>query len=132
MTAVQSSASYAVSSSYSGTSFVKGGSLYNPSGITTTDAIIVWNVPMSCSLVKLSGYRVTGSSAEVNAFRIRGGVGSFHSASNLVLTTQNDWSSSLTVQNTSYVVGDTLAIVLSGSLTNSPTQIAVQLDFTTP
>ena len=102
--------------------FSRGGTLVYP---TEAINIIVWRAPFACTVRAVKGYRVDGTGATVNARR--NGV-SNHLASHLSLTSANEWMDGGTVQNTAYVAGDRLEIMIV-SITGSPTQVAVQVDF---
>lgn len=109
--------------------FSKGGGIADyTSGITINQAYVVWRAPFSCSVVSLYGWRDGGTTAQINARRSGSGGYALHTGSNLVLGTQDVWVTANSVTNTTYVVGDSLEIIMSGS-TGTPNQIAVQVDF---
>jgi hypothetical protein len=129
-------ASRAVSSSFSSTAvsasfvpliFSRGATIADvTNGFSTTGSYAVWRAPYTCTVTALYGRAAGSTTAQVNA-RKSGSAGySMHTASNLVLGTANTWIPANSVQNTSYTVGDSLEIVISGS---GATQVAVQVDF---
>ena len=120
-------ASFATTSSYIPLTFSRGGTLYNPDGITAGANLIVWRAQKSCTLTAVKGYRVGGTGATINA---RKNGTSNHLSSNLSLSSTDTWTDGGTVQNTSYSIGDKLEIMVV-SVTGTPTQIAIQVDFTT-
>ena len=88
--------------------------------------MIVWRAPYTCTVTAVKGYRVGGTGATINARRN----GAYnHLSSDLSLTSADIWMDGGAVQNTAYVAGDKLEIMIV-SLTGNPTQIAVQVDFT--
>lgn len=106
--------------------FLKGGTLLQTSGITTTANIIVWRAPFACTVTNVRGYRVGGSGATINA-RLNGA--SNHLSSALSLSSADTWLDGGAVQNTAYAAGDKLEIMLV-SVTGSPTQISILVEFT--
>lgn len=112
--------------SFSGLTISRGGTVVNDGGITAAINVIVWRAPYACTVNKVYGYRVAGSGATVNA-RKNGSL--THLASSLSLTSSDTWMDGGTVQNATYAAGDKLEIMVV-SATGSPTQIAVQVEFT--
>jgi hypothetical protein len=106
--------------------FVKGGTFFQTSGITTTANVIVWRAPFACTVTNVRGYRVGGSGATINA-RLNGA--SNHLSSALSLTSADTWMDGGVVQNTAYAAGDKLEIMLA-SVSGSPTQICIMVEFT--
>lgn len=106
----------------------RGGTIFNPDGISAAVNIIVWRAPFACTVTNVRGYRVGGTGATINARR--NGT-SNHLASALSLTSADTWMDGGSVQNTAYAAGDKLEIMVV-SATGSPTQVAVQVDFTRP
>ena len=104
--------------------FTKGGTVLNPTAIN----VIIWRAPFSCTVTAVKGYRVGGTGATINARK--NGV-SNHLASNLSLTSADTWMDGGAVQNTAYVAGDKLEIMVV-TVTGSPTQVEIQVDFTKP
>jgi len=107
--------------------FSKGGIVVS-SGITVAINVIVWRAPFAGTVTAVKGYRVGGTGATINARR---NGASNHLASALSLTSADTWIDGGAVQNTAYAVGDKLEIMIV-SATGSPTQIAIQVDFTKP
>jgi hypothetical protein len=124
-------ASWAVTASYVSALFSRGGTIYDALGIAGTAAtasnVIVWRAPYSCSVNNVWGYRVTGSSALVNARK--NGTGTIATGSHISLTSVDTWISASSITATSFAAGDKLEIMLISS-SAYPTQIAVQVDFT--
>lgn len=105
--------------------FSRGGTILSPSEPIN---VIVWRAPYACTLTAVKGYRVDGTGATINARR--NGTDA-HLSSELSLTTPDLWIDGGAVQNATYVTGDKLEIMIV-SLDGTPTQIAIQLDFTKP
>lgn len=103
----------------------RGGTLLNSAGVATAN-VIVWRAPYACTVTNVRGYRVGGTGATINA---RKNGSSNHLASALSLTSADTWTDGGAVQNTAYAAGDKLEIMVV-SVTGTPTQIAVQVDFT--
>ena len=104
--------------------FTKGGVFVGPTGVA--DAVI-WRAPFACTVTAVKGYRSGGTSASVNARR---NGASEHLAADLV-TSAGAWVDGGAVQNTAYVVGDSLEIRLK-ALVGLPSEIAVQVEFSRP
>lgn len=102
----------------------RGGTLFASGGLTTGGNIIVWRAPYSCTVTNVRGFRSGGSGATVNARR--NGSATFL-ASNLSLTSADDWLDGGAVQNTALVAGDEVEMQVV-TVTGSPTQVAVQID----
>lgn len=108
--------------------FSKGGTIADFSNLISTSAsYFVWRAPYSASVVALFGRRETGSATTaINARRSSSAGYALHTASNLVLGSDNTWTQANSVQNTTYAGGDSLEIIISGS---NNRQVAVQVDF---
>ena len=106
----------------------RGGVLVNTNGITAGVIIIVWRAPYTCTVTNVRGYRVAGTGATINARR-QGA--STHLAANLSLTSANTWMDGGAVQDTAYVVGDKMEIMIQ-TVAGSPTEVAVQIDLSVP
>jgi hypothetical protein len=102
----------------------RGGSLYNPNGIDSSANISVWYAPFSCIVTNVRGYRVGGTGATINARR--NGTDN-HLSGDLSLTDATTWMDGGSVQNTTYVAGDKMEVIIQ-SATGGPTQIVVQVD----
>lgn len=87
--------------------------------------VIAWRAPYGGTVTNVRGYRVGGTGATINARR--NGT-SNHLASALSLTSADTWQDGGAVQNVSYAVGEKMEIMLV-SITGSPTQVSVQVDF---
>lgn len=106
--------------------FSRGGTLYKSDGLVTGN-FIVWRAPFACTATKISAYRADGSSAMINA---RKNTSNLLSA-DLTLTNSATWYSSTTLQNNSFSADDRLEISIA-SVSGTPTQIIIQVDFTRP
>ena len=107
----------------------RGGTLYNQNGIATGANLIAWRAPYACTVSDVWGYYAGGTGAVgINA---RKNGSSDHLSAYLQMYTGNQWINGGAVQNTSYVAGDKLEIMVV-SVTGLPTQVAVQVDFTKP
>jgi len=106
----------------------RGGILVNPNGITATINVIAWRAPYDCTVLRVYGYRVGGTSASINARR--NGTDN-HLSSGLSLTSADTWMGAGAVQNTAYVFGDKLEIMLT-VVAGSPTQIGVLVELSVP
>jgi hypothetical protein len=101
----------------------RGGTILSP---TVAINVIVWRAPFACTVTNVRGYRVGGTGATINA-RLNGA--SNHLAAALSLTSADTWMDGGAVQNTAYVAGDKLEIMIV-TVAGTPTQVAVQIDFT--
>ena len=125
--AVSVTGSLIVSGSNGAGVFSKGGTIADlVNGVSTIGSYAVWRAPFPCQVVAIYGRKSGGSACQVNA-RKSGSAGySLHTGSNLVLPASDTWYNSNTVTNTNYSIGDSLEIIISGSINN---QVAVQVDF---
>ena len=103
--------------------FSKGGVILNPTGALN---VIIWYASVACTVTAVRGYRVGGDGATINT-RKNGSL--THLATALSVTSADTWMDGGTVQNTAYAVGDKLEIMLV-SITNSPSQVAIGVDYT--
>ena len=103
----------------------RGGTVLSPTGAIN---VIVWRAPYPCTVTNVRGYRVGGTGATINARR---NGSSNHLSSDLSLSSADTWTDGGSVQNTAYAAGDKLEIMVA-SVTGSPTQVAIQVDFTRP
>ncbi|MGH7178870.1 MAG: hypothetical protein ACREJC_15955 [Tepidisphaeraceae bacterium] len=106
-----------------GVIFSRGGTVLTPTGAIN---VIVWRAPFGCTVTNVRGYRVGGTGATINARR---NGASNHLAAAVSLAVADTWTDGGAVQNTAYVAGDKLEIMLV-TVTGSPTQVAVQVDYT--
>ena len=104
----------------------RGGTLYSSSGITGAVNLLAWRAPYSCTLTKFYGYRVAGTAATVNARR--NGTDN-HLSSALSVTSTDTWMDAGAVQNTAYVAGDKLELMVV-SVAGLPTALSWQLELT--
>lgn len=104
--------------------FSRGGALVNPNGILAAINVIVWYATYICTVTNVRGYRVGGTTVDINA---RKNGTDEHLASDLTLGSADTWLDGGAVQNASYAVGDKMEIMIIGP-TGSPTQVAVQVD----
>ena len=110
-----------------GGAFVRGGTLVNTVDFLAAINSIVWYATCACVVMNVRGYRVGGTGATINARR--NGANN-HLASALSLVNADTWYDGGAVQNTAYVAGDKLEIMIVG-VTGEVTQVAVQVDFIT-
>lgn len=117
-----------VSGTFGSGVFSKGGTIADYSNLIAISAsYFIWRAPYSASVVALYGLRDTGSATTaVNARRSSSAGYALHTASNIILTSDNTWTRANAVQNTAYAPGDSLEIIVSGS---NNRQVAVQIDF---
>lgn len=101
----------------------RGGTVLSP----VAQNINVWEARDSFTVTNVRARRTGGTGATVNA-RKNGSLN--HLSSNLSLTTTN-YTDGGAVQNTAYVAGDNLQIMIV-SVTGAPTEIIIQVDFTRP
>jgi len=121
------SASYSLTSSFNNSIFTRGGTVVDiANGITTTGSYAVWRAVYPCRLISLYGRAVGSTTSQINASKSGSSGRSYHTGSNLTLSSANNWIFANSVQNTDYGTGDTLEIIITGS---SATQVAVQLEF---
>ena len=106
--------------------FSRGGTVLDPAA--TARNVPVWRAPFACTVTNVRGYRVGGTGASINA-RLNGA--SNHLASNLSLASADTWTDGGAVQNAAYAAGDRLEIMIV-STAGSPTEVAIQVDFTRP
>ena len=104
--------------------FTKGGNVLSPS----TGNYSVWRAPYACTVTNVRGYRQAGTGATINARR---NGASNHLASDLSVASTGAWTDGGVVQNTAYIAGDRLEIMIT-TLSGTPTEVAVQVDFTRP
>ena len=90
--------------------------------------IIAWSARYPATVTNVRGYRVGGTGATINARR---NGASNHLSSALSLTSADTWQDGGAVQNTAYVADDKLQFMIV-TVTGSPTQVAVQVDYTRP
>lgn len=103
----------------------RGGTVVSP---TAPANIIVWEAPFSCTVTAVRGYTSGSTGSTVNAQR--NGVDALL-ASDLTLSAADNWIDGGAVQNTAFVSGDKLEIMLTG-ISGTPSEIAVQVNFTRP
>lgn len=101
----------------------RGGTILSP---TNGLNVIVWRAPFACTVTNVRGYRVGGTGATINARR---NGSSNHLSSALSVSSADTWTDGGAVQNTIYAAGDKLEIMIV-TTAGSPTQVAVQVDFT--
>jgi hypothetical protein len=98
---------------------------YNPSGITNAVNALVFQTPSAMTVVKIRARRVGGTACTINA---RKNGASNHLGSALSLVNADTWYSSTSINNASYAVDDWLEIMIV-SVSGSPTQVQIQVDF---
>lgn len=105
--------------------FSAGATVLVPAAATI---VMVWRAPFACTVTNVRGHRKGGTGATINARRNQA---SDHLSSDLSLTSADAWMDGGAVQNTAYVAGDDLEIEIA-TVAGSPTEVAVQVDFTRP
>lgn len=105
--------------------FARGGSILSPSAPVN---VMVWRAPFACTVTNVRGYVVGSTGSTVNARR--NGTDN-HLSSDLTLGSTDTWLDGGSVQNVAYVAGDKLEIMFV-SLSGSPSQVDIQVDFTRP
>lgn len=105
--------------------FARGGTVLTP---VSAQNIIVWRAPFACTVAAVKGYTSGATGTTVNA-RQNGSL--THLASDLTLSSADTWLDGGAVQNTAYALGDKLEIMLTG-IGGSPTEVAVQVEYTRP
>ena len=103
---------------------VKGGVYINA---TSASDVAIWRANLACTVTAVKAYRGGGTTATCNARR--NGT-SEHLASDVTAGAAS-WADGGAVQNTAYVVGDSLEIRLK-SVTGTPAEVAVQVEFSVP
>lgn len=102
-----------------------GGAYLDPTGARN---LVIWRAPFAVTVTNVRGYRVGGTGATINA-RLNGTDN--HLVSDLSLTSAATWQDGGAVQNTAYVAGDKLELMLV-TVAGNPTEISIQVDFTKP
>jgi len=109
---------------YSST-FVRGGTLVNAVDYLSAINTVVWYATETCTVTNVRGYRVGGTGATINA---RKNGSSNHLSSALSLASADTWTDGGAVQNTGYVAGNKLEIMVV-SVSGDVEQIGIQIDF---
>jgi hypothetical protein len=102
--------------------FQRGGAFLSPGGAL---AVVIWRAPYACTVLNVRGFRLGGTGATINA---RKNGASTHLSSDLSLSSGGSWMDGGAVQNETYAAGDYLELLLQ-SVSGSPTQVVVQVDF---
>ena len=105
-----------------------GGALINASGISAGQNVVVWRAPFACTVQNIRGYRVAGTGATINARR---NGASNHLAAALSLTSADTYLDGGAVQNTAYIAGDVLEVMIV-TVAGSPTTVMIQVDLSVP
>ncbi len=105
--------------------FSKSMVILNPGSAVNVAA---WLAPFSCTVAAIYGLRVGGTGVLVNA-RKNGSL--THLASDLSVTSAGSWMGGGAVQNTVYSIGDRMEFMVA-SLSGSPEQVAIEVEFTRP
>lgn len=90
--------------------------------------VMVWRAPFACTVTNVRGHIKGATGSTVNARRNQA---SNHLAAALTLSATDTWTDGGAVQNTAYVAGDDLELMVV-SISGVPTEIALQVDFTRP
>ena len=121
------SSSYAVTASYTNQIFSEGGTFADPvNGISFSSSFCVFRAPYQCQGSQIYGKRFGGSNCFVNARKSGSGGYEYHTASNMILSADNIWFIPNSIQSSSYISGESLELIISGS---GNSQIAMQVDF---
>ncbi len=108
----------------SGAIFSQGVTLIDP----TVGNVIIWRAPYACNVSRVLAVRSGGTGAAINA---RKNGNSTHLSTDLSLSTAGNWLDGGAVQNSNYSMGDSLEIMIT-SLSGSPAQLTIQIDFVLP
>lgn len=109
--------------------FSKNAAMANPDGIPSGLYLVpVFRANVACTLTGIHINRVGGSGVSILAYRNTPGTN--HSIL-LASAATGSWSSTSSLSNTAYVVGDSLYVMFSG-LSNLPTAVNCQFDFSSP
>ncbi len=99
-------------------------------GVTMLDPVaanlVIWRATAGCTVTQISGYRVGGTGATINARKN----GTALLASDVSMSTEGNWVSSSAIQNQGVVAGDTIEVAIS-AVTGAPSQVAIQIEFIT-
>ncbi|MGH2690732.1 MAG: hypothetical protein ACRDKW_18275, partial [Actinomycetota bacterium] len=90
--------------------------------------VMAWRTPFACTVTNVRGHVKGATGSTINARRNQA---SNHLAADLTLAAADTWTDGGAVQNTAYVAGDDLELGIQ-SVVGSPTEIALQVDFTRP
>lgn len=96
----------------------------NPDGISAARNYMLWKVPFACTVKNITGYRLGGTGATINA---RKNGSDNHLESALSLADAETFYNNTTIQNATYAAGDTLQAMIV-SVDGNPTQILIQID----
>jgi hypothetical protein len=105
--------------------FSRGGTILTPIAPIN---IVIWQAPFNCTVTNVRGYAVGATGTVINAQK---NSSLTHLAANLTLSSTGTWLDGGAVQNTTYVSGDEMEMMLV-SIGGSPSQIAVEIILTRP
>lgn len=109
--------------------FTKSAVIYLSTGIANTAvAFYATKMPFACTVSKVRGKCVGGTSCTINA---RKNSTSTHLSSDLSVTQGAGWTDGGAVQNTAYAAGDDLELMIQ-SVTGAVTMIGIEVEFTRP
>jgi hypothetical protein len=89
---------------------------------------VIWRAPFACTVTNVRGYRTAGTGATVNAVKV--GVGDLLAA-DLSLPAADVWVDGGAVQNSSFAIGDALALSVR-SVAGTPDFVSIQVELTKP
>lgn len=115
----------AQTASYYQVTMSRGGTIFNSSGITNNASYTVWRSPSSATVLGLYVYKdgASGSNTPINVWKNTSATPL--TASNYNLTSTGSWVQVTSLQNTTFVAGDSLILLVSSS---SATGVSVQVD----
>lgn len=105
--------------------FSRGAGVSDPAA----DDILVWRAPYACTLTNIRAYQDTGTGTEVNAFKGSLASPTLFRAANYAIAVADTVEDAGSLQNTSVAAGDKVYIRIA-SVSGSPNEVIVQLDFT--
>jgi hypothetical protein len=116
-----------VTSSFSTIPFSRGTTIVDlVNGVTTTGSYYLWRAPLTCQVTNIYGKKNGTGTPQINARKSGSGGYLYHTSSNLSISTNDQWTSANSIQNTNYSIGDSLEVIITGSGAN---QITIQVDF---
>lgn len=104
----------------------RGGTLLSPTGAQNVE---VWRAPYSAVVTNVRAIQIGGTPPGTTINARRNGV-STHLASDHNIAVAGVWEDGGTVQNTAYVAGDKMELMITGLSAPKPSQVAVQVDLT--
>jgi hypothetical protein len=99
----------------------------SPASSTTK---VIWRAPYACTLTYVRAYMVGGASDEITVNARKNGIDE-NLTGDLTVDAENIWFEAAGDNETDYAVGDTLEVMVE-TVTGTPTQLVIQVDFTQP